>query len=229
MNSVAPFDSTADSKADPPPTTPDPVVELVQKAREGSSDGRESLGKLLDVYRNYLTILATTQLNPRLRRRMSPSDLVQETMLGAHRDFQQFRGGSERELLAWLRQILINCLHRAIEVHLNAKKRDLRCEVSIEQVTADLDHSVARFEKALADGGTSPSGQASHRERCVELADQLAKLKPHYRDVIVLRTLQGLSFDEVAERMGRKSSTVRMLWLRAIDKFKEIYGDIESP
>jgi RNA polymerase sigma-70 factor (ECF subfamily) len=200
------------------------VERLLAGARQ---DGNDPLGRLLELYRNYLTVLATTQISPRLRRRMAPSDLVQETMLAAHRDFAQFRGESERELLAWLRQILINCLHHAIEVHLKAKKRDLRCEVSIEQVSAALDKSVVNFANVLADRGPSPSAPARHRERSVALADQLAKLKPHYRDVIVLRNLQGLSFDEVAARMDKKPSTVRMMWLRAIDKFKEVCEPIE--
>ncbi len=201
-----------------------PVEHLLVEARQ---DGNEPLGRLLQLYRNYLTILATTQINPRLRRRMAPSDLVQEAMLAAHRDFERFRGQSEREFLAWLRQILINCLHHAIETHLKAKKRDLRCEVSIEQVSEALDKSVLNFANVLADRGPSPSAPARQRERSVALADQLAKLKPHYRDVIVLRNLQGLSFDEVAARMDKKPSTVRMMWLRAIDKFKEVYEPID--
>lgn len=200
------------------------VDSLLADAREG---GGEPLGQLVQLYRNYLTILATTQLHPRLRRRMAPSDLVQEVMLAAHRDFDKFRGHSEREFLAWLRQILINCLHHAVEEHLKAKKRDLRREVSIEQFSTALEQSAIHFETALADPGPSPSAMAGQRERSVVFADQLAKLKPEYRDVIVLRNLQGLPFEEIGERMGRKAGTVRMLWLRAIDKFKEVYEPIE--
>ncbi len=59
------------------------------------------------------------------------------------------------------------------------------------------------------------------------LADQLARLPPQYRDVIVLRNLQGLSFEEVADRMDRKPGAVRMLWLRAIEKFKLIYQPLD--
>ena len=201
-----------------------PVEGLLVEARRG---GNEPLGLLLQLYRNYLTILAVTQINPRLRRRMAPSDLVQETMVAAHRDFEKFRGVSEREFLAWLRQILINCLHHAIEVHLKAKKRDLRCEVSIEQVSAAFDKSIVNFANVLADRGPSPSALVGQRERSVALADQLAKLKPHYRDVLVLRTLQGLPFEEVAVRMGRKPGAVRMLWLKAIDKLKTVCKPID--
>jgi RNA polymerase sigma-70 factor (ECF subfamily) len=130
------------------------VERLLDEARQGES---ESLGQLLQVYRNYLTILATTQLDRRLRRRMNPSDLVQETMLAAHCDFAKFRGSTEREFLAWLRQILINCLHHAIETHLNARMRDVRREISVEQVSAALDWSVVHFAQVLADRGPSPN------------------------------------------------------------------------
>src|SRR5271165_3102484 len=72
-----------------------PVPKLLERARRGNA---EALGQVLQLYRNYLTILATTQLDRRLRRRVSPSDLVQDAMLAAHTDFAAFRGGSEREL-----------------------------------------------------------------------------------------------------------------------------------
>ena len=200
------------------------VGHLLAQARGGDSG---PLGALLELYRNYLAILATAQFNRKLYRRLNPSDLVQETMLAAHRDFEQFRGGSEREFLAWLRQILINCLHRAIDVHLKAKKRDVRCEISIEQINQTLDGSVVDFAHVLADPGPSPSAAVRQRERAVVLANQLATLKSDYREVIVLRNLQGLSFDEIAERMHRKPGTVRMLWLRAIEKLKSAYQPVE--
>src|SRR5271166_1525874 len=201
-----------------------PVPVLLQRARRGNA---EALGQVLQLYRNYLTILATTQLDRRLRRRVNPSDLVQDAMLAAHTDFAKFRGGSERELLAWLRQILINCLHHVIETHLRAKMRDMRREISVEQVGATLDRSAYNFNQMLADHGPSPSAPMLQRERAVALADQLSRLPSKYRDVIVLRNLQGLSFDEVADRMDRKPGTVRMLWLRAIEKFKQIYQPID--
>jgi RNA polymerase sigma-70 factor (ECF subfamily) len=202
------------------------VEELLDAARQG---GAESLGSLLSIYRNYLTMLATTQFDRRLRRRMNPSDVVQEAMLAAHRDFAKFRGCSEGEFLAWLRQILINCLQHAVETHLRAKMRDVRCEVSIEQVNARLDRSAVDFAHVLADPGPSPSAPVRRHERLVVLADHLAKLRGPYRDVIVLRNLQGLSFDEVAERMDRKPGTVRMLWLRAMEKFKQLCDGVEQP
>jgi RNA polymerase sigma-70 factor (ECF subfamily) len=201
------------------------VEELLDEARDGETD---SLGQLLQLYRNYLNILATTQLNRRLRRRMSPSDIVQETMLAAHRDFAKFRGTTERELLAWLRQILINCLHHVVDAHVKSKMRDVRCEVSIEQVSAALDQTAINMGQVLADRGPSPSTPMRQRERAVAIANQLTKLRPAYREVIVLRNLQGLPFDEIARRTDRKSGAVRMLWLRAIEKFQQVCDPIDE-
>lgn len=195
------------------------VGELICEARTGDA---EKFGALVQTYRNYLTILATTQFDQRLRRRMNPSDLVQEAMLAAHRDFPKFRGQSEREFLGWLRQILINCLHHAIETHVKAKVRDVRCEISLDHVSAAMDRSVAGFAQLLADRGPSPSAPALRRESVVDLANRLAMLRSEYRDVIVLRGLQGLPFEEVAQRMDRKPGAVRMLWLRAIDKLSQL-------
>jgi RNA polymerase sigma-70 factor (ECF subfamily) len=88
---------------------------------------------------------------------------------------------------------------------------------------AALDRSAANFYNILADPGPSPSEPVRRREAAVLLADQLAKLRPQYRDVIVLRNLQGLSFNEIASRLNRNVGAVRMLWLRAMDKFKQVY------
>ncbi len=53
-------------------------------------------------------------------------------------------------------------------------------------------------------------------------ANRLAQLRPQYRQVIIMRNLQGLTFEEIAERMERNAGAVRMLWLRAVDKLKQL-------
>ena len=199
--------------------TNEAVSQKIVAVRGGDA---QSLGSLLQLYQNYLAVLATTQLDQRLRRRMSTSDLVQETMLAAHRDFGQFRGTSEGELMAWLRQILSHCLSHAIEKNVYSQKRDIRREVALDHVAKRLDDSMARLSHMVTDKAASPSEVMMRRELAAELSDQLAKLKESYRDVIVYRNLQGLSFDEIAERMEIKSGAARMLWVRAIAKFKEV-------
>ena len=132
-------------------------VELLSEARRGGSVG---LGQLLQLYGNYLKLLASTQIDEKLRARFSPSDVVQDTFFEAHRDFEQFRGQSEAEFLAWLRQILVNNLLRIVEKNVLAAKRDVRREVSIQEIGAALGRSTARLEAVLADQEGSPSSNA---------------------------------------------------------------------
>jgi RNA polymerase sigma-70 factor (ECF subfamily) len=173
------------------------------------------------LYRNYLKLLVATQLEGKLQRRVSPSDLVQETFLEANRDFPQFRGQSSREFFAWLRRILVNNLHRAVEQHVLTEKRSLRREVSLEAIASSLDQSTARLEAILPDPGTSPSMNVQGHEQEIQLADQLSALPSAYREVIVLRHIEGLPFEEVGRRMERSTGAVRMLWLRAMQRLRE--------
>jgi RNA polymerase sigma-70 factor (ECF subfamily) len=63
------------------PAIPDQLMAL---ARDGD---QSALGKLLDLYRNYLRLVARSLIGAGLRVKLEPSDLVQETFLKAHRDF----------------------------------------------------------------------------------------------------------------------------------------------
>ncbi len=197
----------------------DDPEQLLAMAKTGSLD---DLGRLLQLYRNYLKLLASTQMDQKLQARFSPSDVVQETFFEAHRDFRQFRGQTEPELLAWLRQILVHNLGRLVEKNVLAAKRDVRREVSLDRIAASLDRSTAGLHAVLADHVPSPSSDADHREHAVILADQLAQLPSDYRQVLVLRHLEGRPFKEVAQRMGRSPGAVRMLWLRAIGQLRQL-------
>lgn len=198
---------------------------LISRARRGS---KSSLGSLLEQYRNYLVVLASTHIEKRLQRRVSPSDVVQETMLRAHKNFGQFRGTTEAELLAWLRQILVNNLARFVEQHMLAARRDVRREVSMERLGAALEKSTIQLAALVPAQGKSPSMAVQQREEAVVLADRLAQLPEDYRDVLMLRNLQGLPFEEVAQQIGRSVGATRMLWLRAIEKLRTFYRDEES-
>src|SRR5262245_15961445 len=100
-------------------------VDLIIRARDGS---RGALGSLLEMYRRYLTLLARTQLRDRLRGKVAPSDLVQETFVRAQRGFVQFHGQSEVEIMAWLRRILARTLANQLRRYQGAAKRSLVLE-----------------------------------------------------------------------------------------------------
>ena len=204
---------------------PDPG-RLLAGARKGDN---ECLGALLELYRNYLHLLARTQIDLHLRGRASPSDVVQETFTQACQHFEQFRGTSTPELIAWLRRILVNTLAQLVAKQVKARKRDVRREVSVERWARGLEDSCNALEAALASPHSSPSAQAEQREQAALVADLLDRLPASYREVIVLRNLEGLSFEEVARRMKRTSGAVRILWLRALDRLRQMQPGEKQP
>lgn len=195
---------------------------LLANARHGNEI---SIGKLLRLYQNYLSILASTQYRQRLNPRVAPSDIVQDTLLRAYKNFGQFRGSSKPEFLAWLRQILVNSLAQFVEKHILAERRDVRREVSIEQMGRSMEHSTIRLAKLIPAEVDSPSRALQQAEDQVQLADILATLPRDYQTVLALRNLQELSFEEVAKEMDRSVGATRMLWLRAIEKLRLVYKE----
>ena len=193
---------------------PDPV-ELLQAARAGD---RPALGQLLELYRNYLRLLARLQVGRRLRGKADPSDLVQEAFLAAQRTFAQFRGSSEAELVDWLRQILASKLVDLARRYLGTGQRDVRLE---RQLADDLDDSSRALGAALAAPSGSPSQRAVRRERAVLLADAIKSLPADYGEVIILRHLEGLPLAAVAARMGRSVDSVKKLWVRGIARLRQ--------
>jgi RNA polymerase sigma-70 factor, ECF subfamily len=194
------------------------VSALVARVRNGDA---ATVGRLMDRFRGYLKVLAEVQLDRGVRAKVDPSDVVQHTFLEAFRDFGQFRGGTEGELAAWLRQILSRNLAEEYRRYRGTKRRDVRLERSLDQ---DLDASSLALERGLMAQGSSPSQQAMQRENAVVLADALAKLPQDYRQVIVLRHVKNLPISEVAAEMGRSTDSVRHLWLRALAKLRAELG-----
>jgi RNA polymerase sigma-70 factor, ECF subfamily len=183
-----------------------------------------ALGHLLELYRNYLSLLARLHISRRLQSKVDPADLVQETYLKAHRGFGQFRGTTEAELVAWLRQILAWNLANLIRHYLGTQGRDVRLE---RELADELDRSSHALNLGLAARGSSPSHRAARREEAVLLADALERLPPDYREAIILRHLEALTFPEVARRMGRTVDSVEKLWVRALARLRHLLKGVE--
>jgi RNA polymerase sigma-70 factor (ECF subfamily) len=172
----------------------------------------------LERYRGWLAVLARLQVAPRFRAKFDPSDIVQQTLLEAVRDWPRFRGRTEPELAVWLRQILAHVLLHEMRRYGGAQRRDVGREVSLEQALAE---SSRRLGAALKAPGSTPSERAGRHELELRLADALARLPDDYAGVILLRNVEGLSHEEVARRMGRGVGAVRMLWVRALARLRQ--------
>ena len=195
------------------------VARCIRLAREGQG---EALGQLLSAYRNYLKLIASTCFARGLQGKEDPSDVVQDTLVKVHENFHQFRGATEQELLAWMRTILAHRLSDLYRQFKAGTERDVRRERSIE---ADVTRSSMALEGYLSSNGETPSTRAGNREQSVVLADALAHLGPDDREVITLRILLELPWEEVAQRMDRSPDAVRMLWTRAVRRLGDLLGD----
>jgi RNA polymerase sigma-70 factor (ECF subfamily) len=192
------------------------ATQLLAEARQSNGEG---LGALLEMYRDYLGLLAQARLGARLRGVVNPSDLVQQTFLEACRDFGQFEGTTAAQWRAWLRRILAHNLATLVERHVQARKRDVRRQIPLGPRSA-APWGATASGIALASPGSSPSAQARRREASAVLTDRLARLPGPYREVLRLRNLEGRAFEEVARRMGRTPGAVRVLWVRALGRLR---------
>ena len=111
---------------------PDPD-ELLGQARRGDAD---ALGRLLDLYRRYLRLLARLQIDRRLQGKVDASDLVQETFLEAHQEFAEFRGNTEAEIVGWLRKIMASKVANVVRRYYRTQQRDVRLEHELQAMAA---------------------------------------------------------------------------------------------
>jgi RNA polymerase sigma-70 factor (ECF subfamily) len=193
-------------------------VQLLQQARAGDS---VALGQLLELYRNYLGVLVSVEIGRRLQGKFDVADVIQDAFLEAHRHFGRFRGTTEAELAAWLRQILAGRLGRLVRHYFATRRRDIRLE---QDLALGIHQSSQALDGGLVAHGSSPSEQVVRREQAVLLADALQRLPDAYREVIILSHLEGLSFPEVARRMGRSLDSVKNLWARALGRLRRSMG-----
>jgi RNA polymerase sigma-70 factor (ECF subfamily) len=153
-------------------------------------------------YRPFLKAIAASEFPDSLKPREDDSDLVQEALLKATQQADQFRGTSEPELTAWLREILLNLVHDRIRYH-------HRLQRSIENEVLFPLESVAAVDATVSE----QIRQAEARDLTQRA---LSELPEDYRNVLLLRQQMGLTFVEIADHLQRSPDAVRMLWGRAI-------------
>ncbi len=175
----------------------------------------------LERYRHYLELLARLHLPPRLRGKVGPSDIVQETLLKAVENLDQYRGQSEAELAGWLRRILTNSLADVVRA-LEGAKRDIARERSLE---ASLAQSSARLEALLQARPASPSDQVLRHEQLLRLATALAELPEDQRQALEMHYLQGCTVATVAEHMQRTERSVAGLVRRGLQRLRGLMAE----
>lgn len=175
----------------------------------------------LERYRVFLRLRARHQLDPRLQGKLDASDVVQETLLRAHRKFSQFRGRSEPQFVAWLRIILKNTLAataRRFQVGARNVAREQLLETGVEA-------TAARHRAKSSPGPTAPDEQALRNEQLGRLTAALTALPPDQRRAIELHHLEGRPVAEVADHMHKSRDAVVGLLFRGLRKLRYLLAE----
>lgn len=169
-------------------------------------------------FRDYLRLLARMHVGRHLRSKLDESDIVQQTLLEAHRQKDLFRGRSDGELAAWLRALLASSLARQAR-DLGRAKRDPTRERSIQE---DLDLSSMRLERWLPANQATPSQSVQNHERTLAVVQALGRLPEAQREALLLRHCQGLSLEEIAAQMNKSTFAVSSLLQRGVRELRDL-------
>lgn len=174
---------------------------LLLAARDGSS---EALGELLERVSARLLAFIRLRLGPGLRAHMESRDILQLTLLKAFQGVDRLEASDSGSLMAWLARIALNQIRDQAEHH-RRQRRDAALQVPLDEATA-----------AVADSVRSQASRVVLNEELARLEGVLEAVDEHYREVILLRHFEELSFKEIAQRLGRSPDACRMLLSRAL-------------
>jgi RNA polymerase sigma-70 factor (ECF subfamily) len=186
------------------------LLEAVRAGEPGAA------GRLLQRHRQYLLRLVELRMDPRLRPRADPSDVVQEAQMEANRRLDGYLKAPGLPFRLWLRQIAYDRLLMLHRRHVRAAQRSAGRDLMLP------DHSsLALAEQFLARGPT-PDESAVRRELAERVRQALARLPDAEREVLILRNLEGLSNREVAEVLAVDPATCSRRYGRAVLRLRDV-------
>jgi RNA polymerase sigma-70 factor (ECF subfamily) len=192
----------------------EPLKDLTASLAAARGGSQAALGDALEKLRAYLLAIAERELDPNLHAKGGASDLVQETLMDALRDFGHFQGGTEEEFKAWLRRLLLHNLVDFTRLYRETGKRNIRCEVALNTDTPSPGTAPTMTQP-------SPSGEAIRDEEAEAVRRALDRLPEDYRRVIQLRYQEERSFEDIGRLMNLTPNAARKLWVRAFKRLQQ--------
>ena len=187
--------------------------------REAAAGDARAVDLLLDRHRRRLRQMVAVRMDPRLRSRLDPSDVVQDTLAEAHRQLHDYLRRRPLPFYPWLRQIAWNRLVDLHRRHVRSSRRAVGRDVSIDA------RSAARLLERLAGSGSVAIRRVLREELQRRVQDALAKLSPTDREVIVLRHFEQLSVTDVAAVLEIAEGTVKSRHFRALERLQRLLGE----
>ena len=193
---------------------------LVTLAQDGD---KSAVDQLCAVYGPRVLWLIRLRMGAELRSKLESMDLVQDVLLSALRDLGKFTYRNEGDFVRWLTKVSENRLRDNLD-KLHAGKRDIRREVRADGPGSITGNRPARVAEPVAN--TTPSVIVSRREEFGRLSRALDALKPEYKEVILLTKIEGLTYSEIGDRLGKSADAVRMLSCRAMAALSCAFEDV---
>lgn len=187
--------------------------ELLRRIDAGDAS---AAGELLDRHRVRLRQMVAARIDPRLAARVDPSDVVQDALAEASRKLPQYLLDRPVSFYPWLRQIAWERLMHLHAQHVRAQKRSVTREGRPDLALPD--ESAMQLVDRLVAGGTSPSRRAAREEMRQRVRAALESLPSHYREAVILRHLEQLSFEEIAGVLGISQTATRSRYRRAVER-----------
>lgn len=192
--------------------------QLVSLAKKGDETAKEQLFR---AYGERVLRIVRLRLGKELRTKLESMDLVQEAFISALRGLENFTYCNEGDFLRWISCITENRIRDNID-KLHARKRDNRKEIPLDNRRPNTQSSFAPNISPITT--TTPSVVVSKREELDKLEWALDQLNPEHREAIILVKIEGLSYREAGDRVGKTPDAMRMSLSRAITALTGVLG-----
>jgi RNA polymerase sigma-70 factor (ECF subfamily) len=194
--------------------------QLLDDASAGDDAAR---ARLLERHRGRLRHMIAMRLDPRVAARVDPSDVVQETLLAADGQLDDYLRERPLPFYPWLRQIAWQRLLDVHRRHIRAQRRSVTREQPL--VLGLSGESAAELAQRVLGPGSSPSARLDREESRRHVKDALERLPERDREVLVLRHLERLSTKEIAAVLGIREGAVYTRHLRALQRLHDLVAD----
>jgi RNA polymerase sigma-70 factor (ECF subfamily) len=191
---------------------------LLEQARAGTAG---AVDRLLERHRAYVCRFVELRMDPQLRARIDPSDVVQDAQLEAVRRLDRYLGDAPLPFRLWLRQIAQDRLLMLRRHHRGAARRAVTREATLP------DESSLAFARQLLAAGTSPSARLAASEMAQRVQQAVAQLPEADREIVLLRNFEGLSNQEVAQLLNIQPTTASQRYGRALLRLRKLLDEAE--
>jgi RNA polymerase sigma-70 factor (ECF subfamily) len=195
---------------------------LIAAAGEGD---RCAWDTIVEQLRPLLRQLADRQLDGGLRRRVEPSDVVQESLADAWKARANFKGRSKAALVAWLQAILEHNVRDVVREHIEADKRSVRQERSLDELRS----SGAARADVFVSAELSPTARLARREALARLMQFLDDLPPRQREAVRMRYIEHRTLHEIAAHLDCKANAAAQLIARGLARLRRRHEQLQSP